>query len=110
MRFFPTCGSSFATAAACLLLGFLLMVINRVSGLVLPYSTKYLIDSVIIKQQCATAQAAGARSAWRDPDSRSHVIFADPVAVESGTAADHGTAAEGSSAYWMAADLVPRFD
>ena len=34
---------------AVLALGFLLMVINRVSGLVLPYSTKYLIDSVIIK-------------------------------------------------------------
>ena len=32
-----------------LALGFVLMVINRVSGLVLPYSTKYLIDSVIIK-------------------------------------------------------------
>jgi len=32
-----------------LALGFGLMVINRVSGLVLPYSTKYLIDSVIIK-------------------------------------------------------------
>ena len=34
-----------------LALGFVLMVINRVSGLVLPYSTKYLIDSVIIKHQ-----------------------------------------------------------
>jgi subfamily B ATP-binding cassette protein MsbA len=32
-----------------LALGFLLMVINRVSGLVLPYSTKYLIDGVISK-------------------------------------------------------------
>jgi ABC-type multidrug transport system fused ATPase/permease subunit len=30
-------------------LGFVLMVINRISGLVLPYSTKYLIDSVITK-------------------------------------------------------------
>jgi subfamily B ATP-binding cassette protein MsbA len=30
-------------------LGFLLMIINRVSGLVLPYSTKYLIDGVITK-------------------------------------------------------------
>jgi ABC-type multidrug transport system fused ATPase/permease subunit len=29
--------------------GFLLMAINRVSGLVLPYSTRYLIDSVITK-------------------------------------------------------------
>ena len=32
-----------------LAVGFVLMVINRVSGLVLPYSTKYLIDSVIVK-------------------------------------------------------------
>jgi ABC-type multidrug transport system fused ATPase/permease subunit len=32
-----------------LALGFLLMVINRVSGLVLPYSTKFLIDGVITK-------------------------------------------------------------
>ena len=30
-------------------LGFLLMLINRVSGLVLPYSTKYLIDTVMVK-------------------------------------------------------------
>jgi ABC-type multidrug transport system fused ATPase/permease subunit len=29
--------------------GFILMVINRVSGLVLPYSTRYLIDTVIVK-------------------------------------------------------------
>jgi ABC-type multidrug transport system fused ATPase/permease subunit len=35
---------------ALLALGFGLMVINRVSGLVLPYSTKFLIDSVIIKR------------------------------------------------------------
>jgi ABC-type multidrug transport system fused ATPase/permease subunit len=32
-----------------LALGFLLMVINRVSGLVLPYSTRFLIDNVIAK-------------------------------------------------------------
>src|ERR1700752_4703324 len=32
-----------------LALGFVLMVINRVSGLVLPYFTRYLIDSVIAK-------------------------------------------------------------
>ena len=32
-----------------LALGFFLMAINRVSGLVLPYSTRFLIDSVIIK-------------------------------------------------------------
>ncbi|HET7440298.1 MAG TPA: ABC transporter ATP-binding protein, partial [Terriglobales bacterium] len=32
-----------------LALGFLLMAINRVSGLVLPYSTRFLIDNVVIK-------------------------------------------------------------
>jgi ABC-type multidrug transport system fused ATPase/permease subunit len=35
---------------ALLALGFILMVINRVASLVLPYSTRYLIDSVIIKR------------------------------------------------------------
>jgi ABC-type multidrug transport system fused ATPase/permease subunit len=35
---------------ALMLLGFGLMLINRVSGLVLPYSTKYLIDDVIGKR------------------------------------------------------------
>ena len=32
-----------------LALGFVLMVVNRVAGLVLPYSTKFLIDTVIAK-------------------------------------------------------------
>ena len=35
---------------ALLALGFLFMVINRVSGLVLPYSTRFLIDTVIAKR------------------------------------------------------------
>jgi ABC-type multidrug transport system fused ATPase/permease subunit len=34
---------------ALLAFGFVLMVINRVSGLVLPYSQKFLIDTVIVK-------------------------------------------------------------
>jgi len=33
--------------------GFALMVINRVSGLVLPYSSKFLIDTVIVKKHYA---------------------------------------------------------
>ena len=33
-----------------LAVGFILMAINRVASLVLPYSTRYLIDSVIIKR------------------------------------------------------------
>jgi subfamily B ATP-binding cassette protein MsbA len=34
-----------------LLLGFVLIVISRVCGLVLPYSTKFLIDNVVAKRQ-----------------------------------------------------------
>src|SRR6476619_3264538 len=34
-----------------LAVGFLLMVVNRLSGLVLPLSTRYLIDNVIGKRQ-----------------------------------------------------------
>ena len=33
-----------------LALGFILMAINRVASLVLPYSTRFLIDNVIIKR------------------------------------------------------------
>jgi len=36
-----------------LALGFVLMLVSRVSGLVLPYSSKYLIDNVIGKHQLA---------------------------------------------------------
>jgi len=38
---------------AVLAFGFLLMAINRVSGLVLPYSTRFLIDNVVIKHHIA---------------------------------------------------------
>src|SRR5437867_4887602 len=34
-----------------LILGFLLMAVNRVSGLVLPASTKYFVDNVILHRQ-----------------------------------------------------------
>ena len=34
-----------------LAIGFALMVVNRIASLVLPYSTRFLIDSVIIKRQ-----------------------------------------------------------
>ncbi|HKT46930.1 MAG TPA: hypothetical protein VJP87_05335, partial [Candidatus Acidoferrales bacterium] len=36
---------------ALLLLGLVLIAVNRVSGLVLPASTKYFIDNVITKRQ-----------------------------------------------------------
>src|SRR5256885_17195369 len=35
---------------ALLALGFVLMAINRIASLVLPYSTRFLIDNVIVKR------------------------------------------------------------
>jgi subfamily B ATP-binding cassette protein MsbA len=37
--------------------GFILMVINRLSGLVLPYSSKFLIDTVIVKKHYGSLKA-----------------------------------------------------
>src|ERR1700722_5134687 len=37
-----------------LALGFLLMLVNRVSGLILPASTKFLLDNVLIHHQMST--------------------------------------------------------
>jgi len=36
-----------------LAVGFLLMIVNRLSGLVLPFSTRYLIDKVILQKETA---------------------------------------------------------
>jgi len=47
---FPILGELIRPRRGVLLLGLLLMIVNRVSGLVLPYSTKYLIDTVIVKK------------------------------------------------------------
>jgi len=47
---FPVLRELFRPRRGLLALGFVLMVINRVSGLVLPYSSKFLIDTVILKR------------------------------------------------------------
>jgi len=47
---FPVLSELIRPRRGLLVLGFVLMVINRVSGLVLPYSTKFLIDTVIVKR------------------------------------------------------------
>src|SRR4051812_691213 len=39
-----------------LALGFVLMLINRAAGLVLPASTRYLVDNIIGKQQTSLLQ------------------------------------------------------
>jgi ABC-type multidrug transport system fused ATPase/permease subunit len=47
----PLVGELVRPRRGLLALGFILMIINRVAALVLPYSTRYVIDSVIIKRQ-----------------------------------------------------------
>jgi ABC-type multidrug transport system fused ATPase/permease subunit len=45
----PILGELIRPRRSLLAVGFVLMLINRVSGLVLPYSTRYLIDTVMVK-------------------------------------------------------------
>src|SRR6202171_6790249 len=47
----PEVGALLRPRRGLLALGMVLMAINRVSGLALPYSTKYLIDNVMIHRQ-----------------------------------------------------------
>jgi len=64
-----------------LALGFVLMAINRISGLVLPASTKYLIDNVIARSN-PVADADRACSAHRDSDSGTHFVHANSSALQ----------------------------
>ncbi len=48
-----------------LVLGFLLMIVNRVSGLVLPYSTRFLIDNVVMKHHAQLLKPAAISTAYR---------------------------------------------
>ena len=47
----PLVGELIRPRKGLLALGFLLMVVNRVASLVLPYSTRFLIDNVVAKRQ-----------------------------------------------------------
>jgi subfamily B ATP-binding cassette protein MsbA len=65
-----------------LALGFVLMVINRVSGLVLPYSTKFLMTASLpnITSNCG----AWSRSYCWPPSFRDHVIRTHAIVIEGG--------------------------
>jgi ABC-type multidrug transport system fused ATPase/permease subunit len=71
-----------------LALGFVLMVINKVAGFVLPYSSKYLIDNVVTKHQTSTAAALGFGGFGGDASAGRDFFFANPIAVEGGAAPD----------------------
>ena len=53
-----------------LLLGFVLMAVNRVAGLVLPASTKFLIDDVIGRRASGPARSPGGAVVVAPPSCR----------------------------------------
>ena len=64
------------------------MAINRLAGLVLPSSTKYLIDNVIGKHpdQLLVADSTGGN--WRDGSAGIVFVYVDTTAVEVGATDD----------------------
>ena len=58
-----------------LAIGFVLMVINRVSGLVLPASTKFLVDNVLVKHQAGSCPGLWVRFCWRLLSRPSHLFL-----------------------------------
>ena len=75
-----------------LALGFLLMAIGTPCGLVLPASTKYLIDDVIGKKHDSSAAAAGAGCHGCHHDPGHHVVRAHATGFESRAASDRRAA------------------
>ena len=63
-----------------LFLGFGLMAINRVAGLALPASTKFLVDNVVGKRQIQFARPPGARHSRRHRDSGHDLLHAHAAA------------------------------
>ncbi len=92
-----------------LALGFVLMVINRVSGLVLPYSTKFLIDSVIAKHHVELLRRLVSVVLVATYHSGNHVVRADPIVIEGGPASDRGTSPESAGPHFASAGRVLRF-
>ncbi len=80
-----------------------LMAVNRVAGLVLPGSTKYLIDDVIGKRQLGAPRYRSWAPCSRPPSSRAAtVVRAHPDPVEGRAAAHRGDAAARCRSTWDA--------
>ncbi len=93
---------------AILAVGFLLMLINRLAGLVAPGSLKYLFDNVIGKHQAWLLEPLVGTRPWRHDHPGSHLLFADPASLEIVAAHDHRIASQGAGAHRPAAGGVLR--
>ena len=49
-----------------LTIGLVLMVINRLAGLVLPWTSKFLIDDIVGKHRAELLMPLAAAAAWRN--------------------------------------------
>ncbi len=65
-----------------LALSFLLLLIGRLCGLVLPAAPKYLMDDVIGKHRADLLLPLVAGGAGRDLDSGSHIVYADAASFQ----------------------------
>ena len=86
----------------------LLMLVNRVCGLALPFSTKYLVNDVMLKGGFALLMPIVLAVVARDYDSRRNSLFFDAVAFEIGPAADFRNAHQDPGSYWAVAGEVLR--
>ena len=93
-----------------LALGLVLMVVNRLAGLVLPATSKYLMDDVIGQAELGPAAEAGAGRRRGDARRRGDVVrqLADPRRRRA--ARDHRHAQGGRGARHAPADPLFRFD
>ncbi len=91
-----------------LALGFVLMVINRVAGLVLPYSTKFLIDTVINKRHMEKLQPLVLVVLAATLIQGVTSFSLTQLLIEGSAAADHGIAPTGAGAYLPPARCVLR--
>ena len=75
------------------------MAVNRVSGLILPASTKYLVDDVIGKHQIQLLTPIVLAVLARDGGAGADFVYADAAVVEIGAEDDRGFAEAGAGAY-----------
>ena len=91
-------------------LGFLLMVVNRLAGLVLPASSKWLIDEVIGKSRARPARADRAGRRCGHGRAGRHRVCAVARAGRRRAAVDHRHAPGGAAARRAAAGALLRLD
>ncbi len=91
-----------------LAIGLVLMAINRVSGLALPYTTKYLVDNVMIHHQTRLLMPLVGGVLLATMLQGRDLLHADANAIESGAADDHRAAEESAGARRAPAGRVLR--